>query len=99
MFPPGKKSRDGAVDYDGPRDSSGIVHWALDKLGDWAPSPIISEVRVQMILFSSPVFLLIFLSTYFLNAAFFLKFSGVSGNLPKHSLHIRREVRKFVELI
>ena len=44
MFPAGAKSASTVVEYDGPRDASGIAHWATDKLADNLPPPKMSEV-------------------------------------------------------
>jgi protein disulfide-isomerase A6 len=44
MFPAGPKSASTVVEYDGPRDASGIAHWATDKLADNLPPPKVSEL-------------------------------------------------------
>lgn len=49
MFPPGKKSMEEAMDYDGGRTSDDIVKWALEKLADNAPPPEVIQVRESSI--------------------------------------------------
>lgn len=44
FFPPGKKTIEDAIIYDGPRSSDGIVLWVLEKLADYAPPPEIIEL-------------------------------------------------------
>ena len=45
-FPPGKKSRSSAEDYDGGRTSSSIVTFALEKLSENVDPPEIKQVRI-----------------------------------------------------
>lgn len=44
MFPAGVKSESNVAEYDGPRDSSGIVSWATEKLAENLPPPKVAEV-------------------------------------------------------
>lgn len=44
MFPSGAKSASTVMEYDGPRDASGIVNWATEKLAENLPPPKVSEL-------------------------------------------------------
>lgn len=45
IFPPGKKTRSSAENYEGGRTSGDIINFALDKLALNMPPPEINQVR------------------------------------------------------